>query len=383
MESEETRQAGITGTKGGVISKKMHKRVPVQIKGTRSLPIIIGDGIMSSLGDFIDCSGYSSITLITDATTEKLYGEPVMEALGATGRRLLKYTFPAGERSKSLRQVERAYQFLMENGVDRNGLLCVLGGGVVGDVGGYVAATYLRGIDYVQLPTTLLAQVDSSIGGKVGINFGGMKNMVGSFYQPKAIISDIAFLESLPVRERRNGMAEVIKYGLAMDRELFDKVSRRKKAKFAADELVDIIGRCAFLKARIVEADETDRSGLRQILNFGHTVGHAIEATSSFQGQRHGEAIAIGMMAASRISERLGMLNHESVQGIGEVLTRFGLPTRCPEMSPAELLGAMQYDKKASQGELRWVLLKEIGQGVVNCTVEKDVVIKALSEVCQ
>jgi 3-dehydroquinate synthase len=361
----------------------MYKEIPVAIRTIKSLPIIIGTGIIGNIGDLFDFSRYSSLILATDSTTRKLYGGQVMEALKTTGKRVLTYTFPAGERSKSLRQIERGYQFLIDSGIDRNGLLCVLGGGVVGDVGGYLAATYLRGIDYIQLPTTLLAQVDSSIGGKVGINFSGKKNMVGSFYQPKAIISDIAFLESLPAREMRNGMAEVIKYGLAMDKELFDRVGSQEKTKFAPSELMNIIERCAFLKAKVIEADETDRSGIRSILNFGHTVGHAVEATSAFRGQRHGEAISIGMIAAAKISERQGMLSQESVKTIDKVLTRFGLPTRCPEMSPRELLEAMQFDKKLTQGQLKWVLLQGIGRGVVNCTVEKDVVTEVLSEVCQ
>lgn len=361
----------------------MHKRIPVKIKTIKSLPIIVGAGITSNLSDFVNFTEYSSLILVTDATTEKLYGQPVTKALKATGKRVLVFAFPAGERSKSLKQVERGYQFLIDNGVDRNALLCVLGGGVVGDVGGYLASTYLRGIDYIQLPTTLLAQVDSSIGGKVGINFSGKKNMVGSFYQPRAIISDIAFLESLPAQEIRNGMAEVIKYGLAMDKELFDTISHRERGEFTPPELVDIIKRCSSLKAKIVAADETDRSGLRSILNFGHTVGHAVEATTRFQGQRHGEAVAIGMMAASKMSNRLGMLSRESVDKISKVLTQFGLPSRCPEISPGELLEAMQFDKKATQGQLKWVLLEGIGQGVVNCTVDEDVVTEVLAEVCQ
>lgn len=361
----------------------MHKRIPVEIKTTKSLPIIVGAGIIGKLGDFFDFSACSSIILITDTITNKLYGQQVMEVLKATGKRALMFTLPAGEGSKSLKQIERGYRLLMDNGVDRNALLCVLGGGVMGDVGGYIAATYLRGIDYIQLPTTLLAQVDSSIGGKVGINFGGKKNMVGSFYQPKAIISDVAFLKSLPAQEKRNGIAEVIKYGLAMDKELFDTISNRKKGEFTPLELVGIVQRCSWLKAKIVEADETDRSGVRQILNFGHTVGHAVEAVGEFQEQRHGEAIAIGMMAASKISERMGMLSKESVDKIDKVLAQFGLPTRCPQASPDELLEAMQFDKKATQGQLKWVLLEGIGRGVVNCTVEKDVVTKVLAEVCQ
>ena len=361
----------------------MHRRIGVEIKATKSLSIIVGAGIASNLTDFFDFNQYSSLVLVTDTTTGKLFGHRVANALQATGKAVHTFALPAGERSKSLSQLERGYRFLLDGGANRNALLCVLGGGVVGDIGGYLAATYLRGIDYIQLPTTLLAQVDSSIGGKVGINFGGKKNMVGSFYQPKATISDVVFLESLPPREIRNGMAEVIKYGLAMDKGLFDKISRREGGRFTSSELIDIIERCSSLKARIVEADETDRTGERQILNFGHTVGHAVEATTRFRGQRHGEAVAIGIMAAARISAQLGMLSGENIDKVDEVLTQFGLPTRCPGISASELLEAMQYDKKAVQGQLKWVLLKDIGYGIVNCTVEKNVVRKVLKEVCQ
>ena len=361
----------------------MHKKIPVEVRTIKSWSIIVGAGITSNLSNFFNFNEYTSLILVTDTTTERLYGQQLTKALKAAGKRVLIFTFPTGERSKSLKQVERGYRFLLDNSVDRNALLCVLGGGVVGDAGGYLASTYLRGIDYIQLPTTLLAQVDSSIGGKVGINFGSKKNMVGSFYQPRAIISDVAFLDSLPAKEMRNGMAEVIKYSLAIDKELFGIISNRKKGKFTPPELIDIIERCSFLKARVVETDETERSGERAILNFGHTVGHGIEATTRFRGQHHGEAVAIGMMAASKISEQLGMLSRESVDKIDKVLAQFGLPTRCPEISPHELLEAMQFDKKAIQGQLKWVLLEDIGHGVVNCTVEEDVVKKVLAEVCQ
>jgi len=267
--------------------------------------------------------------------------------------------------------------------VERKALLCVLGGGVVGDLGGYIAATYLRGIDYIQLPTTLLAQVDSSIGGKVGVNFGGKKNMIGSFYQPKAIISDVALLQSLPFEEMRNGIAEVIKYGLAMDKELFHRLNSRGGGEFSPSELVDIVERCCLLKARIVEVDETERSGQRAILNFGHTVGHAVEATARLWGQRHGEAISIGMMTAAKISERMGMLDKESVHKVDTILTQFGLPTRCHEVMPDELLGAIHFDKKTTQGQVKWVLLEEIGHGAVNCVVDDDIVKEILGEMCQ
>lgn len=361
----------------------MYKKIPVEIETIKSWSIIIGAGILGNLSDFFDFEPYSDIVLITDTATNKLYGQQVIEALKATGKRALVFTVPRGENSKSLKEVERGYGFLLNNNVDRKALLCVLGGGVVGDLGGYIAATYLRGIDYIQLPTTLLAQVDSSIGGKVGVNFSRKKNMVGSFYQPRAIISDVTLLQSLPVEEMRNGIAEVIKYGLAMDKELFHKLSSRGEGEFTPSELMGIVERCCLLKAKIVEADETERSGLRAILNFGHTVGHAIEATAGSWGQRHGEAIAIGMMAAAKISERMGMLNNQSVHKIDKVLTQFGLPIRCHEVTPDELLGAMHFDKKVTQGQVRWVLLEEIGHGVVNCIVGNDIVKEVLGEICR
>ena len=207
--------------------------------------------------------------------------------------------------------------------------------------------------------------------------------MIGNFYQPRAIISDVALLESLPPEELRNGMAEVIKYGLAMDKELFQKIRRKGWREFTPSELVDIVERCSFLKARIVEADETERSGQRAILNFGHTVGHAIEAVSNLGGQRHGEAVAIGMMAAAKISERMSMLNNKSVSEVDEVLSKFGLPTHCPETMPGELVKAIHFDKKVARGQMRWVLLEGIGHGVVNCIVDDNIVKEVLKEICR
>ena len=201
----------------------------IKLETVKSCPIIVGDGIINQLERYFDFSGYSSIVLITDTNVKKLYGQSVLQALKATGKKVSLFTLPVGERAKSLSTVERGYRFLLENNIDRKGLICTLGGGVVGDVAGYIAATYLRGIDYIQLPTTLLAQVDSSIGGKVGVNFGGKKNMVGSFYQPRAIICDVALLKSLPPAEMRNGMAEVIKYALAMDEGLFRILDQKKE----------------------------------------------------------------------------------------------------------------------------------------------------------
>ena len=361
----------------------MHKKFPVEIRAVKSWSIIIGAGIIGNLSDFFNFEPYSDIILMTDTVTDKLYGQTVAGSLEATGKRVLVFTVPGGENSKSLEEAERGYRFLMSNNVDRKALLGVLGGGVVGDLGGYIAATYLRGIDYIQLPTTLLAQVDSSIGGKVGVNFGGKKNIIGSFYQPRAIISDVTLLQSLPAAEMRNGIAEVIKYGLAMDKELFHRLDDRGEGEFTTSELMDIVERCSLLKTKVVETDEPERSGLRAILNFGHTVGHAVEASAGLRGQHHGEAIAVGMAAAARISERMGMLGKDSVHKVDEVLAKFGLPVRCRGMTPDELLGAMQFDKKVARGQVRWVLLEAIGQGVVNCTVDNDFVREVLEEICR
>jgi len=358
------------------------KEYTIKLETVRQCPIIVGEGIINQLGRYFDFSGYSITVLITDTNVKRLYGQSVLQALKATGKRVSLFTLPVGERAKSLSTMERGYKFLLYNNIDRKALICTLGGGVVGDVGGYIAATYLRGIDYIQLPTTLLAQVDSSIGGKVGVNFGGKKNMLGSFYQPKAVICDVALLKSLPPAEVRNGLAEVIKYALAMDEELF-RILDRKGEEFTRAKLKDIVMRCGYLKAGIVETDETERSGQRAILNFGHTVGHALEAATKLQGLSHGEAVAIGMMAAARISGEVGMLDQSNVHSIEKLLLRFGLPTSCQGVNPDELLEAIRFDKKTTLGQTGWVLLKGIGKGVVNQPVAENIIRRVLRGICR
>ena len=355
----------------------------IKLETARRCPIIIGDGIIDQLERYFDFSVYSGIALLTDTTVLKLHGQRVIKALEATGKKLSLLTLPAGERAKSLKTVERGYKILLENNIDRRGLICALGGGAVGDVAGYIAASYLRGIDYIQLPTTLLAQVDSSIGGKVGVNFSGKKNMVGSFYQPSAVIGDVALLKSLPPAEMRNGLAEVVKYGLAMDSELFHLLEQKQEEKFTTAELEDIVMRCCRLKAGIVELDETERTGQRAMLNFGHTVGHALEAAANFQGRSHGEAVAIGMAAAARISQQVGMLDRSNIKKIESLLAKFGLPVYCQGVNPDDLIAVIRFDKKTTRGQTGWVLLKGIGQGVTNQPVAEDVVRKALREICR
>jgi 3-dehydroquinate synthase len=355
----------------------------IELETVRRCPIIVGDGVLNRLESYFDFGGYSSIVLITDANVKKLYGKGVLQTLRATGEKVSLFTLPVGERAKSLVTVERGYRFLLEHSLDRKGLICALGGGVVGDVAGYIAATYLRGVDYLQLPTTLLAQVDSSIGGKVGVNFGGKKNMVGSFYQPRAVICDVAILKSLPPAERRNGMAEVIKYALAMDEGLFHTLEQKGEGELTTIALKDIVMRCGALKAGIVEVDETERSGQRAILNFGHTVGHALEAATELKGLSHGEAVAIGMMAAARISGQVGILDITIVHSVENLLLKFGLPTSCPGINPDDLITAIRFDKKTTLGQTGWVLLEGIGRGVVNQPVEESIIKKVLTEICR
>jgi 3-dehydroquinate synthase len=353
----------------------------IELETVRRCPIIIGDGILKQLGGYFDLSPYSAIALITDTIVKKLYGQSVLTALEATSKKVSLLTLPVGEKAKSLSTVERSYRFLLENNIDRKGLICALGGGVIGDVAGYIAASYLRGIDYLQLPTTLLAQVDSSIGGKVGVNFEGKKNMVGSFYQPRAIIADVSLLKTLPPTEMRNGLAEVIKYGLAIDEELFRLLDQKKELNPA--ELKDIVIRCCRLKAGIVEMDETEQSGQRAILNFGHTLGHALEATTRLQELSHGEAVAIGMMATARISVQVGMLDQSNIHVIENLLSKFGLPLYCQGISPDDLIEIIRFDKKTTFGQTGWVLLKDIGKGVVNQLVEESIISKVLKEICR
>jgi 3-dehydroquinate synthase len=354
----------------------------IKLESSRQCPLTVGDGLIDKLDEHFDFSGYSAMVLITDTTVQRLYGQRVSQRIRETGLKVSVFTLPTGERAKSLSTVERGYSFLLANKVDRKGLICALGGGVVGDTAGFIAASYLRGIDYIQLPTTLLAQVDSSLGGKVGVNFEGKKNMVGSFYQPRAIITDVALLRSLPPAEMRHGLAEVIKYAVAMDEGLYRLLEQKADNYFSNAELRDIVLRCCRLKTDVVEIDETERRGDRAILNFGHTVGHALEAEAGFSGY-HGEAVAVGMVAAAMISQRLGRLKANEVRGIQKLLQKFELPISSPGASPAALLKTIRFDKKTASGQTRWVLLESIGQGITGQTVATDIVAKVLEELCR
>ncbi|HXJ59465.1 MAG TPA: 3-dehydroquinate synthase [Verrucomicrobiae bacterium] len=332
----------------------------------RSYPILIGRGLLSRLGQECRKLGLGNrCAIITDTQVGACYGATAEKRLRAADFEPVLITVPAGEPSKSWKVVEHCYDRLAAHRLERQSFVVALGGGVVGDLSGFVAATYLRGIAFVQVPTTLLAQVDSSVGGKVGINLKAGKNLVGAFHQPRLVLCDLDTLRTLPAREFRSGLGEVIKYGVICDAELFAKLEREmpKILKMAPAVLTEIVARCCEIKAEVVREDETE-SGLRAILNFGHTIGHAVENSVGYGRYLHGEAIAIGQVAATLLSAVLARLSLLEALRICRLLVAAGLPTRL-QLNAAQrrrLRAAMKLDKKVSRGEVRFVLADRIGQ---------------------
>ena len=293
------------------------------------------------------------------------FGTRASDSLSKAGFQPVRVALAAGETAKSLKMVGVCFDYLVKHRFERKSFIVALGGGVVGDLAGFVAATYLRGLPFVQVPTTLLAQVDSSVGGKVGVNLPAGKNLVGAFHQPRLVICDPATLTSLPDRELRAGLAEVIKYGIIYDASFFQQLERELPWVLARDpgKLSGIIARCCEIKARIVGKDETE-TGLRSILNFGHTIGHALEAISHYGEFLHGEAIAIGQVAAARLSHEILGLPQTDVERIRQLFARAGLPTyiKLTSKQRHNLIAAMRLDKKVSAGQIKFVLAKRIGK---------------------
>ena len=334
--------------------------------GPRSYVIQIERGLLAGLGKQCARLGLGRRgAVITDSNVAPKYAGSALRSLAEADFEPVLIRVPAGETAKSLKTVQSCYDQLAEHRLERKSFIVALGGGVVGDLAGFVAATYLRGVAFIQVPTTLLAQVDSSVGGKVGVNLRAGKNLVGAFYQPRLVLCDLGALSTLPAREFRAGLAEVIKYGIIYDRALFARLERdlprlldRRSAVLSA-----VIARCCEIKAELVRQDETE-SGLRAILNFGHTIGHALEAVSHYGRYLHGEAIAIGQVAAAGISQELLGLSEPEAERIETLFHRAGLPTRLQlsSVQKARLLAAMKLDKKVSGGEITFVLAKRIGQ---------------------
>jgi 3-dehydroquinate synthase len=334
--------------------------------GNRSYVIKVGGGLLSRLG--AECAHLKlghRCAVITDSNVGRKFAAAALKSLAASGFEPLSITIPAGEKSKSIAAVEKCYDRLAAHRLERKSFIVALGGGVVGDLAGFVAATYLRGIPFVQVPTTLLAQVDSSVGGKTGVNLRAGKNLIGAFYQPQLVLCDLDTLKTLPKREYVSGLAEVIKYGIICDAVLFAQLERNlpKLLKRDALALRDVVARCCEIKADVVGQDETE-SGLRAILNFGHTIGHAIENSFGYGKFLHGEAISIGQVAAAKLSQSVLGLPSGDVGRIEKLLVRAGLPSRI-KLNAAQrrkLFAAMKLDKKVSGGEIKFVLAQKIGR---------------------
>ena len=308
-----------------------------------------------------------------------LYGNNLRESLKSAGFQVELVVLPDGEKAKSLSALEGIFSQLMEMGCDRSSTFLALGGGVVGDAAGFIAATFMRGVDYIQIPTTLLAMVDSSIGGKTGVNLPAGKNLVGVIWQPKAVVIDPKLLESLPEREISSAMGEVIKYGAILDRDIFDLISSNLEdlLNLANHELLtEVIGRCAKLKADVVAEDERE-GGKRRILNFGHTIGHALETNFGFDTLRHGEAVAYGMLAAGKLSIEDGRMKNEDFELLEEIIGKLPLPV-LPKFDPNDILQIMQRDKKVRDGKIHFVLLEELGKAVIVDDVAKRSIINAM-----
>ena len=348
--------------------------------GDRSYDIVVRSGGLDSVGQWL--TGFSlpdKALVVADENTAGLFGDAVMKSLQTAGFEPISAVVAAGEISKSLIVADQLYESAIRGGLDRNCAIIALGGGVAGDLTGFVASTYLRGVPFFQIPTTLLSQVDSSVGGKVAVNHALGKNLIGSFYQPRGVLIDPQTLLSLPEREFASGMAEVIKYGLIMDEDFLSMLSTDALAVMSRtpDDLEGIVARCCRMKADVVERDEQD-TGERMLLNFGHTVGHAIEAAGAYERFTHGEGVALGMLAATRISELEGMLPGGSVEKVRSLLAVYGLPVRAQGLQPQQLIDFMGTDKKREAGKLRWVVLNSLGGAVMRSNIPLESVRESL-----
>ncbi|GGX44525.1 3-dehydroquinate synthase [Saccharospirillum salsuginis] len=352
--------------------------------GERSYPILIEPGCMNRKDQWSERVPHAEVVIVTNETIAPLYLDSLKRSLERSGRRLLSLTLPDGESYKSAETLGRIYDFLLEHSISRKAVLIALGGGVIGDLTGYAAATFQRGIDFIQVPTTLLSQVDSSVGGKTGINHPLGKNMIGAFKQPKSVVIDPAVLSTLPDRELSAGLAEVIKYGLIHDADFFEWLETNIDALLAkdADALVQAIARSCRLKADIVAADETEQ-GIRAILNLGHTFGHAIEAELGYGLWLHGEAVAAGMVMASDLSQRQGWIDGEVTERARNLLSAARLPVAPPpQMTPDRFMNHMARDKKVESGQLRLVLLEALGRATVTSTFDPARLEACLSAFC-
>jgi len=337
--------------------------------GHSRYPIIIGAGLMRD----------RDLMIVTNTTVARLYLETLRSTLGERG--IAECILPDGEQHKTLQTAGWVFDALVGSKLNRDATVLALGGGVVGDIAGFVAACYQRGIGYVQMPTTLLAQVDSSVGGKTGVNHSGGKNLIGAFYQPLAVLADTDTLATLPDRELAAGLAEVIKYGCVWDPLLFDWLDLHIGELKARDSeaLTYVIARSCAIKATVVARDEREQN-LRAILNFGHTFGHVIEAATGYERYLHGEAVGLGMLMAADLSCKMGLIDRAVEERVRTLVERAGLPTEAPKIGAARALELMRMDKKVLAGKLRLVLLEKLGRAVVTDQYPQDLLEATLNE---
>lgn len=350
--------------------------------GQASYDIHIGAGMIEQLSELIGRQKFSrKALLITDEHVASLYGSKVLSILQQAGLQAEIAAVAAGEDSKSIETAMKLYTTAIVQGLDRKSPIIALGGGVVGDLTGFIAATYLRGVPFIQIPTTLLSQVDSSVGGKVAINHELGKNLIGAFYQPCFVLIDTDVLNTLPERELLAGLAEVIKYGVIADNEFFHFLDANKALIMAKDRaaLSEVICSSCRIKADIVSQDERE-ADIRIILNFGHTIAHAIEGSTGFDRYNHGEAVAIGMHGAMLISHYLGLCPRDAVDTVKNLLLSYGLPVTAPGCRVADLFEFINRDKKAVGGKVHWVLVKAIGEVLVSDDVPESIVTQVLNE---
>lgn len=349
----------------------------------RSYPITVGEGTIDRLAELLPRRYHSKgswhCVVLTDSNIDPLWGETVAKALGGVKRIVIA----PGEPEKRIETLSAVWQRFLDHGLDRHGLVVNLGGGVIGDLGGFAAATFMRGVDFIQLPTTLLSQVDASVGGKTGIDFGGIKNSIGVFAQPQGVVIDVATLQTLPARERAAGCAEMIKHGVIASRIHFDRLAEGAFQHWQPARAVELIAESVSIKAAVVASDERE-AGPRKILNFGHTIAHAIEAASlcSPAPLLHGEAVALGMLAEGRIAQQRGMLSDSDLREIEQLIALHALPRLAPRRYEPQMLAAsMKHDKKNRDGELLFALPRGIGTAVFDISVPEAEALAAIESV--
>jgi shikimate kinase/3-dehydroquinate synthase len=356
---------------------------------TQNYPIYVGHNLLDRLGEKMRGAALSGTAIIiSDENVFSLYGRRVEGILKNAGFTVNSFVVPPGEETKSMDYAIRIYDFLVEHRAERDDIIIALGGGMMGDLAGFVAATFLRGMPWVQVPTSLVAMVDASIGGKVGVNHPEGKNLIGAFYQPNLVLADPQTLTTLPRRQLTSGWAEVVKHGLILDEEFVQSLETNVNSlkKLEPELLTRAIARSATIKARVVSEDEKEREGKRTILNYGHTIAHGLEAATGYRRLLHGEAVAIGMMGAAELSQRLGLLSSAVVERQEALLQKFGLPTSLRakrgnlKLSVAEITKAMELDKKMKAKAIRWVLLQDVGKTIIRSDVPRQDVLAVLQE---